>query len=232
MRFMRLLLIRHGQTASNIRRLLDTAPPGPGLTELGEAQAAALVDALDQRQIDALYVSTALRTQQTAQPLAEARGLVAQPRAGVCEISAGELEMSGEKTDIMRYVEAVTAWMRGDLDYRMPGAETGEEVLTRFEEVLAEARDSGYQDVVIVSHGGMIRTWAGIRANNIDPAQPMDYDLSNTGMVLLQDDSGDAQRPWRILEWTNGPAGGAELADDHHDGPDLENWEKGEEVSG
>ncbi|POC80683.1 histidine phosphatase family protein, partial [Vibrio vulnificus] len=43
---MRLILIRHGQTESNVHRLLDTAMPGPGLTELGQQQAAGLVSAL------------------------------------------------------------------------------------------------------------------------------------------------------------------------------------------
>ncbi|MCM1975585.1 histidine phosphatase family protein, partial [Streptomyces sp. G1] len=37
---MRLLLVRHGQTPTNVDYLLDTAVPGPGLTELGLAQAA------------------------------------------------------------------------------------------------------------------------------------------------------------------------------------------------
>ena len=31
---MRLVLIRHGQTPSNVCGLLDTAPPGPGLTHI------------------------------------------------------------------------------------------------------------------------------------------------------------------------------------------------------
>ena len=38
---MRLILVRHGQTPSNIERLLDTGAPGPGLTELGLAQSGA-----------------------------------------------------------------------------------------------------------------------------------------------------------------------------------------------
>ena len=39
---MRLLLVRHGQTPSNVAGLLDTALPGPGLTALGTRQAAAI----------------------------------------------------------------------------------------------------------------------------------------------------------------------------------------------
>ena len=39
---MRLTLVRHGQTPSNVLGLLDTAPPGPGLTDLGQLQAASV----------------------------------------------------------------------------------------------------------------------------------------------------------------------------------------------
>ena len=35
----RLLLIRHGQTTSNVRQALDTALPGAALTDLGWSQA-------------------------------------------------------------------------------------------------------------------------------------------------------------------------------------------------
>lgn len=65
---MRLLLVRHGQTPSNVEFLLDTAVPGPGLTALGERQAAALPEALADEDIEALYVSTLVRTQLTAAP--------------------------------------------------------------------------------------------------------------------------------------------------------------------
>ena len=38
---MRLLLVRHGQTMSNVDRVLDTKVPGAPLTEEGRAQASA-----------------------------------------------------------------------------------------------------------------------------------------------------------------------------------------------
>lgn len=43
---MRLILIRHGQTPSNVEHFLDTAVPGPGLTELGSQQMAGACAAL------------------------------------------------------------------------------------------------------------------------------------------------------------------------------------------
>ena len=74
---MRLLLIRHGQTPGNVLGQLDTAFPGPGLTELGERQAAALPGSLANEDIAAIYASTLIRTQLTADPLAKALGLEA-----------------------------------------------------------------------------------------------------------------------------------------------------------
>ena len=54
---MRLLLIRHGRTASNVTRLLDTAPPGAPLDDVGLDQARALADTLADEPIEAVYAS-------------------------------------------------------------------------------------------------------------------------------------------------------------------------------
>ena len=71
---MRLLLVRHGQTAANVRGELDTAIPGPGLTRLGRRQAKAIPTELADEAIDGIYSSALIRTQETAQPLATSRG--------------------------------------------------------------------------------------------------------------------------------------------------------------
>src|ERR1019366_6883576 len=86
---MRLLLIRHGQTTSNVLHLLDTAEPGAALTDLGMAQAEGLVGALCDESIDLVMASTLLRAQQTAIPLALARALPLGIRDGIREIGAG-----------------------------------------------------------------------------------------------------------------------------------------------
>ena len=66
---MRLILVRHGQTPANVLGQLDTAHPGPGLTERGFEQAERVPEALRGENIDAIYVSTLIRTQLTAAPL-------------------------------------------------------------------------------------------------------------------------------------------------------------------
>ncbi|MEU2226957.1 histidine phosphatase family protein [Streptomyces sp. NPDC012751] len=196
---MRLLLVRHGQTPSNVDHLLDTAVPGPGLTPLGEAQAAALPGALAGEDVEALYASTLIRTQRTAAPLAAARGLEVIVRDGIRELSAGDLEMlPGHTPQAERYLRTVFAWAAGDTALRMPGGESGEEALARFDAVVAEAAASGAGTVVMVSHGAAIRVWTAARADNVDVAFAAARPLENTGVVVLEGSPSDG---WKALSW-------------------------------
>lgn len=201
---MRLLLIRHGQTPSNVAHLLDTAVPGPGLTELGERQAAALPEALAQERIDALYASTQLRAQLTATPLAEHAGLEIRVRDGIREVSAGDLEMRGDHEAVETYLTTILAWSDGKTDLRMPGGENGVEALGRFDAVVAEAAGTGAETVAMVSHGAAIRTWVAARAENLGTEFAGAHALRNTGVVVLTGSPGEG---WRVLHWEDRPLG-------------------------
>ncbi|WP_343318500.1 histidine phosphatase family protein [Arthrobacter sp. TMP15] len=217
---MRLILIRHGQTPNNVRSLLDTAVPGPGLTLLGEAQAAAVPAAVAHQSIDALYISNLTRTALTAAPLAAERRLAPLVRDGLREISAGSLELKGDIASIEEYLRAVKSWLSGDLSARMPGADSGYEVLERFDAVVEEA--ATHETVAMVSHGAMIRFWAGYRGINIDWSDKKFHDLSNTGIVTLDGEPTGSNTPggWKIQSWQGAPAGGLSGLD--ADGPTAE----------
>lgn len=205
---MRLLLVRHGQTPSNVHYLLDTAVPGPGLTELGVQQAAALPQALADEDIEALYASTLVRTRLTVAPLAAARGLDVLVRDGIREISAGDLEMlPGDSKHGEFYMRTAFAWAAGDEELRMPGGESGTEFLARYDAVVAEAAASGASTVAMVSHGAAIRTWAAARAANVDVPFAAAHRLANTGTVVLEGSPVDG---WKALSWAGAtvvPAG-------------------------
>ncbi|MGW2834492.1 histidine phosphatase family protein [Streptomyces sp. NPDC001286] len=205
---MRLLLIRHGQTPSNVEALLDTAVPGAALTELGEQQAAALPEALGDEDIEALYVSTLVRTQLTAAPLAAARGLEPLVRDGIREVSAGDLEMlPGDSEHGLLYMKTVFAWAAGETELRMPGGESGTEALARYDAVVAEAAASGAGTVAMVSHGAAIRMWTAARADNVDVPFAAAHPLRNTGVVILD---GSPRDGWKALSWAGAlvaPAG-------------------------
>ncbi|WP_180686884.1 histidine phosphatase family protein [Streptomyces gossypiisoli] len=196
---MRLLLVRHGQTPSNVAYVLDTDVPGPGLTELGERQAAALPAALADEDIEAVYASTLVRTQLTAAPLAAARGLDVTVRDGIRELSAGELEMlPGDSERGEEYMRIVFSWAAGETDLRMPGGESGAEALARYDAVVAEAAGSGAGTVAMVSHGAAIRMWTAARADNVDVAFAAAHPLDNTGVVILEGSPTDG---WKALTW-------------------------------
>lgn len=212
---MRLLLIRHGQTPSNVRGLLDTAIPGPGLTELGHQQAAALPEALRHESIDAIHVSVLLRTHLTAAPLAAALHLEPQVSDGLHEISAGDLEMRSDHASHRSYLETVFAWSH-DLSRRMPGGESGEEFFARFDGSIADIAAEHTGTVAVVSHGAAIRVWAGGRARNVDPDFAARHALDNTGVVVVE---GDPVSGWTVDTWAGSPIGGARLEDATADDP-------------
>ncbi|MDF3147934.1 MULTISPECIES: histidine phosphatase family protein [unclassified Streptomyces] len=205
---MRLLLVRHGQTPSNVEYLLDTAVPGAGLTALGEQQAAALPAALADEDIEAIYASTLIRTQLTAAPLAAVHRLDVLVRDGIREVFAGELEMLRGDTEAGHaYMKTVFAWAAGDTELHMPGGESGAQALARYDAVVAEAADSGAGTVVMVSHGAAIRLWTAARAGNVDVAFAAARPLDNTGVVILEGSPSDG---WKALTWAGAvvaPAG-------------------------
>ena len=201
---MRLILVRHGQTSSNVATLLDTAHPGADLNDLGRAQADALPDALDGTPIDAIYASSLVRAQQTAEPLAAAHGLEIRVRSGLREISAGALEMLGDAESIDSYLTTALAWGAGDLSPTIPGGEPGDAVLARFDEVVTEAAASGAETVVVVSHGIMIRTWATARSD-VTPDFAAASRLANAEVVVLD---GHPDSGWRALTWAGTPVAG------------------------
>ncbi|MEO6532100.1 MAG: histidine phosphatase family protein [Pseudolysinimonas sp.] len=214
---MRLLLIRHGQTPANVRGELDTAAPGPALTELGRAQAAAIPDSLTSERIDGIYASRLIRTQQTAAPLARVRGemhRVVLP--GIHEIEAGKLEGRTDKDAVRAYVDVIWAWAAGDLGVRMPGAGDGHEFYGRFDADLADiaAEHDSDATVALFSHGAAIRVWTAARATNIAPDFPGRQHLDNTGVVALE---GSPSAGWRVTSWAGEPMGGADLNDPNAD---------------
>jgi broad specificity phosphatase PhoE len=211
---MKLWLIRHGQTPSNVLGLLDTAVPGPGLTDLGVEQAAAIPGALRDQALTAVFASSQTRAQLTAAPLAGDRGLTVQVRPGLREISAGQWEMGGDKDAVQGYLGAIGRWFAGDLEHRLPGGETGRDVLDRYDAVIDEVVAAG-GDAAVISHGAIIRLWATVRSSNLPRGFGAGNVVHNTGIVELESDG----TGWRTLTWAGTAIGGLELDDPGTDGP-------------
>lgn len=207
---MRLLLMRHGQTHANVSGELDTAHPGVDLTDLGRAQALAASKVLSEVALDAIYVSSRVRTHQTAAPTADDHGLTPTRVEGLEEISAGDFEMRSDHDAVAGYIGTVATWLEGDLTQRMPGGETGEEFLSRFDDAVRTIVEAGHDAALIVSHGAALRTWSSTRMDPHVDAPPATQPLHNTALIVLD---GDPDGGWRLVSWEGHPVGGAYLED-------------------
>ena len=194
---MRLLLVRHAQTANNVGRALDTEMPGAALTDLGHQQVADLVARLAGEDPDVVAASPLMRAQQTAAPVAAARGLAVLTLDGLRELAAGALEMRTSAEAIESYRGVITAWATGALDVVMPGGSSGREFLDRYDEAVRALEDAG-RSAVAVSHGAAIRTWLAARCLDADAAMVSDRVLANTGIAVVE---GSTRAGWRLTGW-------------------------------
>ncbi|WP_370588962.1 histidine phosphatase family protein [Pseudonocardia sp. C8] len=193
----RLVLVRHGRTPSNVRHALDTALPGPSLDEHGRAQAREIAGLLVGWPVRALYASRATRARETAAPISAALGLDVRLLPGAHEIFVGDLEDRTDDEARRLFDEIFDAWWDGDVDRRMPGGESARDLWDRFLPDVATAVDGVSSGaVVVVSHGAAIRLMTLALLGGRDgsgPARPdagagRDQPIPNTGRVVLRRD--------------------------------------------
>jgi broad specificity phosphatase PhoE len=151
----RVVLIRHGQTAWNVGAGVErfrgrTDLP---LDEVGQAQARAVGARLSSEAIGALYASPLQRAQQTLAPLAQALGLPIQPSAGLLDIDYGDWQGLTHLEAAAAYPEAYALWRSAPSQVRFPGGEGLPDVQARLCGLLDElaTRHPG-QTVALVGH--------------------------------------------------------------------------------
>ncbi|TJZ73254.1 histidine phosphatase family protein [Rhodococcus oryzae] len=205
----KLILVRHGQTEANVERRLDTRLPGARLTEFGESQAQAFGLSVAGRVPRALVASPALRARQTAQFVERESGIATQVREGIHEAQAGELEDRSDRESHELFMKVYHSWHAGDLGVRVPGGESGYDILERYVPVLSSLREEfledsvddaaepGSGDVLVVSHGAAIRLVAAHLAG-INGVFSANTHLDNTQTVELVP---TADGGWRCVRW-------------------------------
>ena len=191
---MRLYLIRHAQTDSNLSQILDSAYPGAPLNPTGLAEAADLADRLGDQPITAVFSSDIVRAVQTATPLAERLGVPVRQLPGLREITGGAHE--GE-IGYAGFIADLAGWLTSP-DARITGGESAAEFVSRYDAAIAEIAATGHRVVAVVSHGAALRVWTPLRAANMSVGSGDRYRLGNTAVIVLD---GDPQTGWRVQSW-------------------------------
>ena len=158
---MRILLIRHGETAHNAGRIALGQQDVP-LNERGLAGAQAIARRFGDGGLDitAIYSSPLQRTVQTATPLAERLCRTIEVVPDLIEMDIGELEELSFPEVSERYPTFIEGWMSAQCgEARMPGGETLTEVQERAWRAIESirARHDG-ETVAVVTHNFVILT--------------------------------------------------------------------------
>ncbi|MFE9930755.1 histidine phosphatase family protein [Streptomyces sp. NPDC005533] len=206
----KIVLWRHGQTAWNLERRFQGSTDIE-LTEAGVAQARRSARLLASLKPAAIVASDLRRASATAAELASVTGLPVAHDAALRETYAGEWQGLTHDEIIDKYGEQYAAWKRGE-PVRRGGGELETEVADRAAPVVLAHADRLPQGgtLVVVSHGGTIRTTIG----RLLGLNAYDWEglggLSNCCWSVL----GEGARGWRLLEHNAGTLPEPVLGDD------------------
>ncbi len=211
--------VRHGESGD--MSVINTQVPGPPLTLTGEDQATKIAGVLEGKDIDQIFASTMIRSQETADPLARAleqfplnsdhllSGLN-EINAGIFEgapVNVGDLPLGGAE-----YLLAPALWTLGL--YFVPELGSSDANGAVFEDRVNDAvqtiydlsagnGDSNITDAVF-SHEGTIAIWTLMNVDNPD-FQVVLNELLTTGELLpytgTVEVKGDPQDGWTLVSW-------------------------------
>ncbi|MFJ3199088.1 histidine phosphatase family protein [Streptomyces sp. NPDC086989] len=206
----KIVLWRHGQTSWNLERRFQGSTDIE-LTETGVAQARRAARLLASLKPDAIVASDLRRASATASELAAVTGLTVAQDAALRETYAGEWQGLTHDEIIEKYGEQYAAWKRGE-PVRRGGGELETEVADRAAPLVLEhaGRLPEGGTLVVVSHGGTIRTTIG----RLLGLEARDWEslggLSNCCWSVL----GEGARGWRLMEHNAGTLPEPVLGDD------------------
>ncbi|MER6048895.1 histidine phosphatase family protein [Streptomyces sp. NPDC001793] len=206
----RVVLWRHGQTAWNLERRFQGSTDIE-LTETGLAQARRAARLLAALRPDTIIASDLRRAVATAGELAALTRLDVSYDAALRETYAGAWQGLTHDEILARHGEEYSAWKRGE-PVRRGGGELETEVADRAAPVVLHHADKlpDGGTLVVVSHGGTIRTTIGRLLGLESHHWEGLGGLSNCCWSVL----GEGARGWRLLEHNAGTLPEPVLGDD------------------
>lgn len=193
----RVFVARHGEAVYESELLSDA---GGWLTTLGRDQARVLAESMEGERIARVWTSDMARAVQTGEIVAARLGVDVIVRQGLREFGVGDA--AGTVGDPDPFASTFAAWLEGDLTARIPGGESGLEVVERYEAVLGEIADSHRgESVLVVSHGGVMCMALSALARNLTLSHSRDVPMPNCGIVAVEADADG----WVARSWAGSP---------------------------
>ena len=143
-------LIRHAEAEGNLYRRMH-GQYDSGVTELGFSQIEALGRRFENIHLDAVYASDLCRTQETAAVLCRSKNLPLHLEPRLREVHVGIWEDMPFGNAAEEYAAEMAQFMADPYAWRLPGAETYEEVGARGAAALTDIAESNPGKVVAVA---------------------------------------------------------------------------------
>jgi len=182
---LKIILIRHGETAWNAERRLQGHLDIP-LNAEGERQARLLAGALAAEPLDLIVSSDLQRARQTAQAVATLRGMPLQIEPGLRERCYGGFEGLLYSEIEQRFPAEFAAWQVRDVDAILPNGKNCGETFRRFYEratgaILGLAQAHPGRSIAMVAHGGVLEC-AYRMALGLPLETPRDFKVFNASI--------------------------------------------------
>lgn len=188
-------LLRHGQTAWNADGNRYCGRTDLPLTDIGNEQAHAVKQQLQQLSFDAVYASPLQRASQTA--AIASQGMAVQTDERLIEVDFGLWEGKSKEAFISEDESLWSAWMNDPATAKAGGTgESGMEVISRVNDFfisLAQAHPAG--KILIVAHNGVNRLYLAhklgmplknYRKLELDNAAVTQFTLDGAGELILK----------------------------------------------
>jgi broad specificity phosphatase PhoE len=180
---MRLLLIRHAQSAANAEGRLQGRLDFP-LSDHGLRQSERLADRLAALSIDRLYASPLLRASQTAEIIASRLGLPLTLRPALMERDVGEIAGLTRDEILAKFPHYARA--RAELlAVDVPGFEQDDAFAARVKRALDPIIGAhGEETVAVVTHGGIIFSFCRQRLG-MATVRPAPFAIDNASITMF-----------------------------------------------
>lgn len=189
---MKLYFVRHGESVANILREFSNTGIKHPLTEKGIEQAQLLAGLLSDIAFEKIYSSPVLRALQTAQIVADKRGMDVEVTEALREWNVGIYEGTTDPQGWKLHASVQADWFfHHKPESKMPGGENLIEITNRFvpfiDGLVQQYKDTD-RNILCVAHGGLYIAMLPVVFNNIDHAFANEHGVAHTSTTIAEVD--------------------------------------------
>jgi len=165
---MQIYLLRHGETEENKSRFyygkLDVSLNKAGITQSKNAG-----ELLKEIKFDSIYISERKRTRETVEAALNNKNLNLIIDKRINEIDFGKFEGKNYEQIQKEFPSEYEMWNENWKEFAPPGGESYRQFYNRIKEFLEDILHKEQENVLVVTHGGVIRTiYCCVLEGNLD----------------------------------------------------------------